>query len=305
MSYRELSDDQVEQFLTDGYVVIRGCFTREAASEYTESLWTRLGYAPDDPATWAEPSVHMPSHHTIDVATFAPKAWGAVCDLVGGPSRISAAQPYTWNDGFIVNLWEGADRPWADASPAAPGWHKDGDFFRHFLDSPEQGLLTLVLWSDVRHQGGATFVAADSVAPVARFLAAHPQGVYPVEVPAPPGESPPRFSYPDLIGQCARFAEATGEVGDVYLLHPYVLHAKAQNVLRLPRFITNPPLTLAEPLRFDRSSDHSLVELAVLRALGVSRYEFTPTGPREELEPERVRLQRAMKERERERLGAP
>jgi hypothetical protein len=303
MSYRVLTEDQAEQFLTDGYVVIRGCFTREAASEYTASLWTRLGYAPDDPSTWVEPSVHMPSHRTIDVASFAPKAWGAVCDLVGGPERISTAQPYEWNDGFIANLWEGADRPWADASPAAPGWHKDGDFFRHFLDSPEQGLLTLVLWSDVHHQGGATFVAADSVAPVARFLAAHPEGVYPVEVPAPPGQSPARFSYPELIGQCSRFAEATGEVGDVYLLHPYVLHAKAQNVLRLPRFITNPPLTLASPLRFDRD-DPSLVEQAVLRALGTSRYEFTPTGPREELEPERVRLQRAMAERERERLAA-
>jgi hypothetical protein len=304
MSYRVLTDDQVEQFLTDGYVVIRGCFTREAASAYTKSLWTRLGYAPDDPATWFEPSVHMPSHHTIDVASFAPRAWGAVCDLVGGPSRISTASPYTWNDGFIVNLWEGADRPWAEASPTAPGWHKDGDFFRHFLDSPEQGLLTLVLWSDVRHQGGATFVAADSVAPVARFLAAHPEGVYPVEVPTPAGSpEPERFSYPDLIGQCTRFAEATGEVGDVYLLHPYVLHAKAQNVLRLPRFITNPPLTFASPLRFD-GDDPSLVEQAVLRALGVARYEFTPTGPREELEPERVRLQRAMAERERERLGA-
>jgi hypothetical protein len=305
--YRVLTAEQVEQFLTDGYVVIRGCFTREAAEEYAASLWTRLGYAEDDPSTWAEPSVHMPSHRAIDVATFAPRAWGAVCDLVGGPERISAAQPYIWNDGFIANLWEGADRPWADASPAAPGWHKDGDFFRHFLDSPEQGLLTLVLWSDVRHRGGATFVATDSVSPVAQFLAAHPEGVYPVEVPAPEGgPEPVRFSYPDLIGACSRFAEATGELGDVYLLHPYVLHAKAQNVLRLPRFITNPPLTLAEPLRFDRADpdEHSPVERAVLRALGEQRHAFTPTGPREELEPERVRRQRAMKERERERLTA-
>jgi len=43
-----------------------------------------------------------------------------------------------------------------------------------------------------------------------------------------------------------KFVEATGEAGDVYLLHPYILHAKSQNVLRLPRIITNPPLTLAE-----------------------------------------------------------
>src|SRR6266496_13209 len=48
------------------------------------------------------------------------------------------------------------------------------------------------------------------------------------------------------------------EVGDVYLLHPFVLHARSQNMLRVPRFITNPPLTLAEPMRFDRSNPDEL-----------------------------------------------
>jgi hypothetical protein len=54
------------------------------------------------------------------------------------------------------------------------GWHKDGDFFRHFLVSAEQALLTFVLWTDMLHKGGGTFVAADSVPVVARFLAEHP-----------------------------------------------------------------------------------------------------------------------------------
>ncbi|WP_327000834.1 phytanoyl-CoA dioxygenase family protein [Dactylosporangium sp. NBC_01737] len=303
--YRVLSDADVEHFLTHGYVVIRGCFSRDAAEEYTRTMWTRLGYDPQDRSTWAEPSVHMPGRREIDVAAFAPRAWDAVCDLVGGPERISADRPYRWNDGFIVNLGEGADRPWADASPGAPGWHKDGDFFRHFLDSPEQGLLTLVLWSDVRHQGGATFVAADSVGPVARFLAAHPEGVYPGGVPGPPGVA--EFDYPALTAGCTEFVEATGTVGDVYLLHPFILHAKAQNVLRAVRVITNPPVTLAEPMRFDRTGPdrHSLVEQAVLRALGTRRAPFTATAPREALVPPRVLRQRQMLAEEEARLTAP
>jgi hypothetical protein len=308
--YRVLTDVDVEQFLAHGYIVIRGCFTGEAAREYTRTMWTRLGYDPQDQATWAAPSVHMPSHRDLDVASFAPRAWDAVCDLVGGPERISASRPYTWNDAFIVNLGQGADRPWSDASPASPGWHKDGDFFRHFLDSPEQGLLTLVLWSDVRHQGGATFVAADSVRPVARFLAAHPAGVYPPEVPRPAGgdddPAPAVFDYDTLISGCQEFVEATGEVGDVYLLHPYILHAKAQNVLRAVRVITNPPLTLAQPLCFNREdpSEYSLVECAVLRALGTDRYDFTPAAPREELIPPRVLYQRELLAQEITRLSA-
>jgi hypothetical protein len=308
-TYRVLSDADVEHFLTHGHVVIRECFSREAAREYTQTMWTRLGYHPQDPSTWAAASVHMPSHRVIDVASFAPRAWGAVCDLVGGPQRISASRPYTWNDGFIVNLGEGAERPWAQASAAAPGWHKDGDFFRHFLDSPEQGLLTLVLWSDVRHQGGATFVAADSVAAVARFLAAHPGGVYPPQVPRPDHSDDPRpavFDYAALVAGCHEFVEATGQAGDVYLLHPYILHAKAQNVLRAVRVITNPPLTLAEPMSFDRSdpAGYSLVEQAVLRALGTDRYSFTPTAPREALVPPRILRQREMLAQETARLAA-
>ena len=288
--FQGITEEQAQHFLENGYVVIHDCFSREAAEEYTASVWTRLGYDPDDRATWAEPSIHMPTHRPIDVATFAPKAWRAACDLVGGEDRV--AKPYTWGDGFIVNLSQGADRPWADASPESGGWHKDGDFFRHFLDSPEQGLLTLVLWSDVQHQGGATFVAADSVGPVARRLAEHPEGLLP-------------NSFSDLIGGCSRFVEATGRVGDVFLLHPFILHAKAQNVLRLPRLITNPPIHLTEPMRFDRDdpAEHSLVEQAVLRALDVPRYEFRPTAPREKIVPERVRRQAAMKEAELARLA--
>jgi hypothetical protein len=290
--YRVLTDEQVRHFLDKGYILLHDCFSRQAAEEHTTTIWTRLGYDRDDPATWEEPSIHMPAHRQLDVSAFAPKAWDAVCDLVGGEDRI--AQPYTWGDGFVVNLWQGADRPWSPASPQSPGWHKDGDFFRHFLDSPEQGLLTLVLWSDVRHQGGATFVAADSVGPVARHLAAHPEGVLPGELPIS-----------ELVGQCTEFVEATGRVGDVFLLHPYVLHAKAQNLLRLPRFITNPPVHLAEPMRFDRPdpADFSLIERAVLRGLGVDRFEFTRAAPREAVVPERVRRQARMKVAEQSRLA--
>jgi hypothetical protein len=297
-----LSPDDVEQFVTRGHVLVRGCFTARAAAEYTGSLWTRLGYDENDPTTWARSSVHMPSRREIDVATFAPRAWRAACELVGGAERIGS---YRWNDAFIANLWEGTDPPgeatgepsWEPASPRSPGWHKDGDFFRHFLDSPEQGLLTLVLWSEVRHRGGATFVAADSVGPVARFLADHPEGV------VPPDGVGLRFPYPDLIARCHDFVEATGEVGDVYLLHPFVLHAKSANALRRPRFITNPPLALAEPMRFDRP-DPSPVERAVLGGLGVDSYAFRPTAAREEIVPQRVAQQRAMTLDEDRRLSA-
>jgi len=37
------------------------------------------------------------------VSDFAPKAWAAMCELLGGEGRISESMRH-WNDGFIVNL---------------------------------------------------------------------------------------------------------------------------------------------------------------------------------------------------------
>jgi hypothetical protein len=98
----------------------------------------------------------------------------------------------------------------------------------------------------------------------------------------------------------------TGEAGDVVLLHPYTLHATSQNVLGVPRIITNPPLALREPMNFHRADvdDFSLVERAVLRGLGVDRLDFAPAAPRENVVPERVRRQRARAAAEDARLAA-
>src|SRR5688572_28494610 len=297
--YDVITDEQAEQFLERGFIVLHDCFTRETANAWITRAWQRLGYDPNDPATWEKPRVQMPNANFVTWEELAPKAWAAAGDLSGGHDRLQ--QPCRIADGFVINFGIGKERPWQDPSADAPGWHKDGDFFRHFLDSPEQGLLTLVLWTDVRPQGGATFVAADSVAPVARFLADHPEGVHPLR----DSGDPVTFDYADLLSGCTRFVEATGSAGDVYLIHPYLLHAKGQNILRRPRAITNPPIGLTEPMRFDRAdpADHSPVERAVLRALGVDRYPFTPTAPRAGVVPPRVAEQERLRALEKERLA--
>jgi hypothetical protein len=289
----QLTAEQAEHFLHRGFVTVRGAFDAASARRWLDDAWIRLGYDRDDPESWAEKRIHLAARSHVDARAFAPAAWGAAVELAGGEERV--VLPWRWGDGFIANLGVGDDRPWRPPSPAAGGWHKDGDFFRHFLDSPEQGLLTLVLWTDMRPMGGGTFVAADSVPVVARFLAEHPEGVLPRD-----------FGYAELIGQCRDFVEMTGEAGDVVLLHPYTLHATSQNVLGAARIITNPPLALREPMNFHRpdASDFSLVERAVLEGLGVDRLDFVPAAPRERVEPGRVRKQRARAAAENARLAA-
>ncbi len=287
-----LSDADIQQFIEKGFVVIREAFSREQVDEWTASVWTRLGFDKDDPETWTSPRTHMPTHHSEQVRTFAPRAWEAICQLCGGEERVEPSN--SWGDGFIVNLGTPNDHEtWVPPSPTSGGWHADGDFFKHFLDSPEQGLLTIVLWSGVVPTGGATFIATDSVGPVARKLAAHTEGL------APNG-----FGFTKLIAECHDFAEATGKAGDVYLIHPFLLHASSQNALRLPRLITNPTVRLKEPMNFNRAdpADFSPVERAVLHGLGVERLAFEPTSPRERVVPQRAIMQAKMKEEEAARL---
>jgi hypothetical protein len=53
---------------------------------------------------------------------------------------------------------------------ALDNWHNDGDFFVHFLDSPEQALLVIPLWSDIEHKGGGTAICGDGIKYIAKHL---------------------------------------------------------------------------------------------------------------------------------------
>ncbi len=262
-----LTAAQKEQFIAEGHLVIKGAFSPEWSLEWVRDECARQGYDVDDPATWRKPYERMDLHRRERLEEFAPSAWEASYALMGGEDR-AKNRPVIGL--FAMNFSQGADRPFEPPTAASRGWHKDGWHFRHFLDSPEQALLGIPLFTDVLPGGGATFLAADSVAPVARFLAAHPEGVLPDD-----------FDTGALLAECTDFREAVGDAGDVYLLHPFLLHAVGQNVLKRPRAITNIGYELREPMRLHRPDGaYSPVEAAILRGLGVDDYDFAPTGER-------------------------
>ncbi|MBW3625509.1 MAG: hypothetical protein KY468_19100 [Armatimonadetes bacterium] len=274
----DLTPEQQERFLSDGYILLHDCFSREAAEGLIADAYSQLGYDPNDPGTWEKPLAFLyPSSH-VPLRKFAPRAWAAVCRLVGGEERLGSRDPGVGQ--WVINFRRGADEPWQPPSPAVPGWHKDGNFFRHFLDSPEQGLLVIPIFSDIEHRGGGTFLAVDSVPVVARFLRDRPEGVRPDE-----------FRFMDLVTQCSDFREVTGRVGDVALIHPFMLHNFSQNHSGRPRFITNLCISLNAPMEFNRPrpEEFSPVEQAVLRGLGEARIEFTPTAPRERIDPKTLK----------------
>jgi len=282
--YRVLTDENVRTFLDQGYLVVKGALDPAQAKPWVDEAYRRLGYNPADPSTWEKDIVWMDHANSRPVQEMSPKAWGAILDVAGGEDRLekqamglpvtghfTAVNTYEWSDAFIVNFRRGADLPWQPPSPATPGWHKDGSYFKHFLDSREQALLTIVLWSDMRHQGGGTFIAPDSVRVIAKLLYDHPEGI-----------DPDDFDFQGIAAQCHEFIELTGDAGDFVILHPFMLHASSQNVLRVPRFMSNPPILLKDPMHLNRPNpdDFSLLERATLHYLGLERLDFQPTTPR-------------------------
>ena len=236
-SNQTLSPTDIDHFLAKGHVVVRNCFDRAFAQQWTDLAFKRLGYDPNDSSTWREGRVHMPSINRVAIRELAPKAWDALCHLAGGAERIAGDEP-AWSDGLICNFGLRADELWQPPSAQCPGWHKDGDF------------------------GG-------------------------------------------LIEQCTDFIELTGEVGDVVVLHPFVLHAASNNPSGRARFITNPPISLKDPMQFKREypDAYSPVERGVLRGLGVEELDFHITGERQRIVPERIKRQQAMMEEQKKRLA--
>lgn len=191
-------------------------------------------------------------------------------------------------------------------------WHVDGDFFVHFLDSPEQALLVIPVFSEIRPRGGGTFVAPDGIDMIARYLLSHPEGVmpdgftfYPSNSTYPDPRNDPGFwSHLEEVKKCKKFVEVTGEVGDVVLLHPLMLHSASKNHLREPRVIVNPPVGLREPFNLNRDdpSEYSLVERKTLKALGVDHVDLHRTTERRMIVPQRVLNEKVMREAEQARL---
>jgi hypothetical protein len=152
---------------------------------------------------------------------------------------------------------------------------------------------------------------------VANYLREHPEGVLPSGLSLTPtdweergykhpSEHPAHWSHPAAAKRCKNFVELTGSAGDIYIFHPLMLHSASKNHTRAIRIITNPPIAVKEPFRFDRanSDEFSLVERKTLQALGVDRLEFKPMTPRRQVVPERVRVQQRLAEEETARLKA-
>ena len=148
--FRVLQDHDIQFFMTYGYIKIPGCLSRLQCESVMGDLWSRMGVSPDK-RTWHSERIDVPGRGDFCLRNFAPKAWDVICDLLG-EDRIEDWCD-TWDDSLIVNLGTPEGEGKRVQGRDLEGWHVDGDFFAHFLDSPQQALLMIPLYTDVRPNG--------------------------------------------------------------------------------------------------------------------------------------------------------
>jgi hypothetical protein len=160
----------------------------------------------------------------------------------------------------------------SDVPPGDDGWHIDGSFMlpsddagdflniRANISSKGRALLMLFLFSDVGEEDAPTRIRIGSHLEVARYLAPH-------------GEDGRSLRHmladrPDWF-DTGRETLATGLAGTVYLCHPFLVHAAQPHRGRTVKFMAQPPLFPAEPLRLERpDGNYSPVEQAIRTAIG-------------------------------------
>lgn len=249
---------QITHFIEAGFVKIEAAFPRELAEQCRAILWRQTGCDPADPSTWTRPVIRLGDYAgPFAAAANTPVLHRAFDQIVGAGRWLPRGSLGT----FPIRFPSPED-------PGDAGWHVDASFgtedpdfmsWRANVTSKGRALLMLFLFSDVGEEDAPTRIRIGSHRAMARLLApAGAEGLTLREMVAKGfganGEEPE--------------ALATGKAGTVYLCHPFLVHAAQPHRGTRPRFMAQPPLLPAEPLKLERPDGaYSPVEQAIRFAL--------------------------------------
>ncbi|MGO4444844.1 phytanoyl-CoA dioxygenase family protein [Mycobacterium sp. 2YAF39] len=222
----------LDAFVTDGFAKIERAAPRHVADEARALLWRQLGLSPDDLDQWTE-AVRWASDlmgHGPFGGLVRSRALAAALDAVCGsggwvprgslgniPVRFPVSPP---ND----------DRGWhIDANTPLP----DGSWA---VTGRPHTVLLLTLLSDVGPDDAPTRIRPGSHHDVARVLG--PDPVEPTEL----------GRLVDNASAHRPVVHATGEPGDMYVVHPFTVHAADEHRGTTPRFMAQAPIVLTDPL---------------------------------------------------------
>jgi hypothetical protein len=254
--------DDVERFMADGFIKLEGAVPLPVIEECRVILWQELGLNPDDPTTWAEPVRWVLG---LDQPAFK---WAMnvlplleACEALAGPGRWT---PRGSMGAFPLRFPH-------DEEPEGLGWHVEGSFMPEGatsywtnLASKDRAMLALYLFTDIEEEDGPTRIRVGSHHDVPSVLL--PFG----EEGAAGNQLGPLV---DAASAHRTEVHATGQAGDIYLCHPFLVHAAQANHGTRPRFIGQPAILPLNPYRYDLpDQESSPVELTIKRALNQARW---------------------------------
>jgi hypothetical protein len=231
-----MDGDLVQRFVEDGFIKLERALPQDVADACAQLLWAETGADPDDPSTWKQPvhwvggmtqepfvqAANMPVLHDAFDALVGPGRWSRRDSMGTFPLRFPHVE-----------------------EPDDAGWHIEGSYEPPGADtwwtnvhSSGRALLMLFVFTEVDEDNAPTRIRVGShmdVPPVLR-----PYG----------HEGASAF----LLGPQVDAASAhrpvtlaTGGPGDVYLCHPFLVHAAQPHHGSKPRFLGQPPLYPSEP----------------------------------------------------------
>lgn len=231
-----LTEEEINAFTRDGFVALRGAVTAGLARECQAAVWGELesqGVLRDNPATWTAPVVRIacPEGGPFATAGTVPRLWEAYDQLIG-----SGRWWHRQGVGGTIPV-----RFPSQADPGDAGWHIESSYraddqWRVNVGSRERGLLAIFLLTD-----------ADSASAPTRLRPGSHLDVPAVLAPAGDGGLPGHEAAVRAAAASThrRTVLATGCAGDVFLCHPFLVHAASwPHRGRFPRMIAQPAVAL-------------------------------------------------------------
>jgi hypothetical protein len=251
-----LSQADIDAFVADGFIAMRGAVPADVLRACQDEIWSALGdqgVLRDDSSTWQAPVVRIacPESEAFAAAGTQRSLWEAFDQLIGGGRW--------WRrrgvGGTIPVRFPSQD------DPGDVGWHIEGSFgdfdkdgdWRVNYRSRSRGLLALYLFTDVDADSAPTRARPGSHWDAARVLP--PFG----EEGLMAGRAAPMV---ERASAARPTALVTGRAGDVFLCHPFLVHAASwPHAGTRPRIIAQPGVALHD--EFPLVPPLSPVELAM------------------------------------------
>jgi hypothetical protein len=251
---RVISKQEAEQFIEEGYVIIREAFSRNTAAQLANEVWEIIPENPLDPSTWTRPAVEIQRVIKSPTAQeiFTKRYTDSVNELVGEGLWKTNMDSFGW----IPIRFPGFASP--SSFPPASGWHVDGMNFNHRLTSGEVALAGMELYTDIERNGGGTVLRIGSHKYIGNIISEHSaQGI----------------SYEELYrisNEASHFEakEAYGSAGDVLWMHPFLIHARGPNLRNTPRIAANRTISLFSDVNLSMPSHTSLLHRSLRQMSG-------------------------------------